>query len=229
MCAFNTSKNYTFTINLLCDKSIEYGYRIDVLDTSDECNPIVGLSSSDSCSIFEANAAIRYVNDNVWIISILLITFGVFATFHGRKFFKTVVALLGMTITFWAIMLSFSPFDWLDNLTGTGVVAVVVVTISIALFFAILVGYILSTMIRVAICFLGASIGLLAGVAIFKLAIPEESVLMLLVVVISSSVFLAVLSLWFAEGIMIFGTSLVGSYMVVRGFSILIGNFPDEN
>ena len=177
--------NYTMTLKVMCGSDKEI---LTSVDNTDFCNPIITLVTLDACPIFEVDKYSRYALENYWIFAIILGIFGLFVTFYGRKCFRAVIILFGMSITFYGIMLTFSVVHWYDDLDGVEVAALLMVYTGIAFFFALLVGYIFAKMINIGLAFFGASIGLLTGVAFFKMVIPHESTLMLLVVITTFSI-----------------------------------------
>ncbi len=86
------------------------------VDTTDKCNPFVTIKSNFGCPTLSINSWLRFLTTNYWLIGSVLLIFGAFLTFFGRKFFPWTIALFGCVIGYLTTMLLFSVFNMLDSL-----------------------------------------------------------------------------------------------------------------
>jgi hypothetical protein len=94
----------------------------------------------------------------------------------------------------------------------------------------VFVGFILTKMLRVGAAIMGAIGGLFVGLTLAGLLFFwTDSVIPFYVLSTIGVVAMAVLSLKHYDNIVIIGTSMLGSYCFVRGFSLFIGGFPPEH
>ena len=108
--------NYSATIQLYCDRDATPADPLKILgvDETNKCNPILKVSSQSACPVFSAGTYTEFLLDRPWILSPLLIIFGIAVTLVGRKFFAWTIGILGLFSGFGVTMLLFSMLDMLD-------------------------------------------------------------------------------------------------------------------
>ena len=174
--------------------------------------------------------------DRPYILGPLAIIFGLVVALAGRKFFPWTIAVIGCAIGGGITLLLFSMSDILDSIkqTSDSVDAeksnfYVLLTFIVASFIGVFVGFILQKMLHIGAAILGAIGGFFIGVAFYNLFFfYAKSQLLLTIMSVFGSLFMAILSFRNYDNIVIFGTAFIGSYAFTRGISLFIGNFPNE-
>jgi hypothetical protein len=159
-------------------------------------------------------------------------------TLFGRKSFEVTIFATGAISGFIITLILFSMLSMLDSfsnreevkqkqsLSFTETMFSYVFSIVIGVF----VGFILTKMLRVGAAIMGAIGGLFAGLTLAGLLFFwTDSAIPFYVLSTIGVIAMAVLSLRHYDNIVIIGTSMLGSYCFVRGFSLFIGGFPPEN
>lgn len=85
----SSGKNYQFTVQVQCDIGGDKNAAPQFVSysTSNKCNPEVILKHRSGCPVFSATSFAVFLNNNPWVIAVLMIVFGAVVTFFGRKFF----------------------------------------------------------------------------------------------------------------------------------------------
>lgn len=84
-------------------------------------------------------------------------------------------------------------------------------------------------MLKIGSAILGAFGGFFMGGALYTLAFfYANSFILLMVLSIASAVICAFFSFKYYDKIVIFGTSFIGSYSIIRAFSLIFGKYPGE-
>lgn len=85
---------------------------------------------------------------------------------------------------------------------------------------------------RVGVLFVGALLGSFIGMAIFNSLVARISsgnpLLGLWMTIMVTAIIIAGLSMIFFDNAVIFGSSIVGSYLFFRGISVFLGGYPNE-
>jgi hypothetical protein len=163
---------------------------------------------------------------------------GIVVTLFGRKSFEVTIFATGAISGFIITLILFSMLSMLDSfsnreevkqkqsLSFTETMFSYVFSIVIGVF----VGFILTKMLRVGAAIMGAIGGLFAGLTLAGLLFFwTDSPIPFYVLSTIGVIAMAILSLRHYDNIVIIGTSMLGSYCFVRGFSLFIGGFPPEN
>lgn len=168
----------------------------------------------------------------------LFVFFGAIIASKGRKFFPLTIFATGILAGFGITMLLFTMLSMFESvrvedkggkleLTMIGTTFTYLASMSIGVF----LGFILQRMLKIGagiISFIG---GYLISIPIINLLfgwVDSEGFLSVLSFIIAGAC--AFLSLRQYDNILIFGTSVLGSYMFVRGFSLFIkDSFPPES
>lgn len=94
------------------------------------------------------------------------------------------------------------------------------------------VGYLVQKYARVGVLLIGAWMGALFGSVMYASVVVrfqgENTLLALWLTILICSIGIAILSQVFFDHTVIVGSAIIGSYILVRGFSVYIGGFPNE-
>ena len=85
-------------------------------------------------------------------------------------------------------------------------------------------------MLQIGAAILGAVGGFFIGTTLYNLTFPFffPNFIILMVISLACALFGAILSFKYFDGIVIFGTAFVGAYSIIRGASLIFGNYPNE-
>jgi len=164
-------------------------------------------------------------------MGVILLIVGGTVTYYGRKFFPWVIAVIGGGTAFLAAMLLCSVIGMLKSMenNGRGNIGLTVLAFIISGVIGILAGWFLRVFLRIGACFLGAVCGFFLGGSLYNLAFYWANSLWLLICVSFGLAILgAFLAYRFYNQIIIFSTSLIGSYAFIRGISLFAGHYPNE-
>jgi hypothetical protein len=159
-------------------------------------------------------------------LGIIIICLGFFLLMFGAKFLKVTVVIVGTLV-----MLSLSflvMFNFFSVSSNTVVWVVVAVSFVLGLAFS----YFLSNLLTLFVMIVGGYMGYTFGLFLYNLVlnfIHASPTLVYWGTLIVCAAIGAFMALKAAKHVMIIGTSLVGGYGVIRGASLYIGNFPNEN
>ena len=204
------------------------------IDTSDPCSPILDVEHAIACPVFSATTFSRFFLDNPVLLGLIAIPFGLIIAFFGRKFFPVTIFATGALAGFAITILLFSMLSMLSSvqtarseITFVGSFLSYVVSFGIAIF----VGFILQKMLKIGAAIMGAIGGFFIGVTLYSLLLTwTDSDIVLWTTSIFGAAIMAFLSLRQYDNIVIVGTSLLGAYIFVRGFSLFIpDSFPKES
>ena len=160
-----------------------------------------------------------------------MIVFGAIVTFFGRKFFQYTVAVVGGFLTFLIVMLLCSIAGWLDYLEGNdnGSLGLTILSFFLAIGLGVGVALILNRLVRVGAILLAAAAGFFLGVSLYQTAFHwTNNIYVMVGLSVGFALILAFASFRYFDKVLIFGTSLLGSYAFIRGISLFAGHFPNE-
>jgi hypothetical protein len=224
--ACNSTSTYSFTAEVLCDKSITSAGnpKIISVDTS-HCEAKVVVAHKAGCPAGKAMNLSNFINEYPWVLGLIMIIGGPIVALFGRRWFPWVTAgIVSMTALLLCLIFC--------EITGfmekpIEIVASVIFSLSLAL----LSGWFVMKTVWVAIGLLGVIGGLFVGEVVYAFFIFELGAHQLWVMVLFC-VFCAslggLLSFYFSKKVVLFATSLIGSYSFMRGWSYFFGGFPNE-
>jgi hypothetical protein len=162
-----------------------------------------------------------------------LIIFGILATFTGRKYFRITIGILTGGVTFLILMTIFSSvgfLNYMDPFTPTGSMISTIMSFFVALFVAGLFGLFISNMgFMLGLTVLGFVSGLLIGIILYNLLFfSSDSFILFLLLAIGLALASTYFAINYTESMIIYGTSFIGAYALVRGISMFLGKFPNE-
>ena len=160
-----------------------------------------------------------------------MIVVGAIVAFYGRKFFRWTVSVVGGFLTFLAAMLFFSVVGMVDYLEGNeqASLGLTILSFFLAIGAGAGAGALLYKYWRVGATLLAAAAGFFAGITVYQFAFHwTNNLYLMLGLAIGLALVLAALSFKIFHKVLIFGTSLIGSYSFIRGISLFAGHFPNE-
>lgn len=165
-----------------------------------------------------------------------MVLFGLLSLFKGRKYFKPVVGIVSFGTCFIIIMMLLSMFgmvDYFDPIGDSGDTDNLLYTV-LAVGAAILISAFISFLIYqaawdIGVVVMGIILGFLVGVNIYHIFLYKTHSFPLFVsLAVLGTLAFAYLSVKYASQLLVWGTSFIGAYMVVRGISLVAGYFPSE-
>lgn len=120
-CQVSPESTYNFTLLINCDSegATDDPLKIVSIDSSNACNTIISVSHKNACPVVSVTAWTRFLMDRPYILSPLMIIFGLLVTFLGRKFFPWTVGIMGAVIGFFVTLSLFTVFAMLDSMTAS--------------------------------------------------------------------------------------------------------------
>ena len=171
----------------------------------------------------------KFINDFEWIFAIVLIVAGLFEAILGQKLLKPTAFILSCGVSIVVIFVFFMQF-LLPSGTASWVIWIV---LAIATCIGIPLGYYVAKYDDKFIPILAGGLGgFILGEFLYNLFGNQISLKPLLVNILFILICIAVLvvlSLFLRKLIIICCTSFIGSYIFIRGISILAGGFPSES
>lgn len=228
---------YDATFEVFCNAD---GNRDDALTNytvtlQDTCSLYVSATHKTGCPLVQATSIVEFLTNNSWIMGVILIVFGVIATFFGGKFFPYVLATVGGGMTFLVLLVLASAFNLLTALESkssksAGNIALAVITILACAALGIFVGWFVKKARRLGGSILGGAAGFFIGVILFNLLLAQWLDYVAALIILSFG--LAILGAWaawrFDKLIIVYLTALIGAYALIRGIAVFAGNYPNE-
>jgi hypothetical protein len=219
-----TSIDYSFTFDVMCDKSITNMALIESQDLS-SCDKKVTLVHNAGCPIYSALGFVNFMYENIWLSGSLLIIFGLVIGLFGKKWFGTITGLFGALFGFVSIMVLASIFHWLDTTHG------LVIWLVLAILMSWLVYYLLKKFDGISVTFLCLGCGFFLGSMIEGLIIAItgwESLPFFIIVTLMCMFSAGIVGAYRKYTVQKYGTACVGSYLQMRGWSYFFGGYPSE-
>ena len=227
-------EKYQVELNFKCDDD-------DSADIDDEKNIFKSnlKLKVDKCKIVVSSKTVYacplnnyYIFERIFkkykIPSVIFICLmGLFLAFFGAKVIKVTVLLLG-ALVFCVVALStvYSVFS-ISNENTMLIVMAVAFCIGLAL------GFLLLKLVKLFIIILGGACGYTLGLAVYailkdkNLNVEEDHLYYGTLVV--CILLCALISLCLVKHVLIFGTSIIGGYLVIKGISLVLGHLPNES
>ena len=233
-CKSDSNKNYKVELSFECDDD-------DSADIDDEkenfknnlklnvngCKIVVSSKTVYACPLNN-----YYIFERIFkkykIPSVIFICLmGLFLAFFGAKVIKVTVLLLG-ALVFCVVALSavYSVFS-ISNENTMLIVMAVAFCIGLAL------GFLLLKLVKLFIIILGGACGYTLGLAVYailkdkNLNVEEDHLYYGTLVV--CILLCALISLCLVKHVLIFGTSIIGGYLIIKGISLVLGHLPNES
>ena len=189
---------------------------------------VLYFKSHEACAEADFYVIWKFINDYNWIFAILLIFAGVFECIFGRKLLKPTSFIISCAVIIVVVVVFFVQFI-LPSGTASWIIWVI---LAIAASIGIYLGYVVAKYDDKFISLLvGGLGGFVLGELFYNLFGNQINLAPLLVnilFVLISIVVLVIIAFFLKKPIIIFCTSLIGSYATIRGISFLAGGFPSE-
>jgi len=224
-------------VNLYCDKvDSSSGFTSLKVTSDDVCAPVISGTHSNACPVFSVTKFASFFVNRPQILGILAIMFGFVVAFLGRKFFEVTIFTTGGIAGFGITMLLFLMLSMLGSFTQKGEELTFLSTFASFVFsvmVGVFLGFILNRMIKIGAAIMGAIGGVFLAFTVHQLLFfwlsGRASQIILWILSVGGAVGMAYLSKKHYDIILIFSTSLLGAYSVIRGISLFIpGSFPNE-
>ena len=222
-CAGN--QTYGISYEIFCSDNITDVNPVLNLAKTNDCRPYFEIHHQSGCKVADINAIWQFMDKYYLIFGISFMVVGLFTLTLGLKLIRPTLAIIFCLSTIVAILFVFYVLI-LPNNVGSWV-GWLLLAVSIVL--GCIIGFFASKLLRVGVFFLGvwAGIGvalLLNNVILFKI----NSVAVLWISMAVLGLLFGVLSFFWYMYIVIVCTSIIGSYLFVRGISLFAGGYPNE-
>ena len=184
----------------------------------------LNLLHSNQNDIPTYNKIWGYIDKYVWFFTTVMIILGVFYVIFGLKMFRVTIFLFAMvTIVSFFLLVSFGFI--ISDGAGRWVGWII---LGIGVVIGVLAGYCLLKCVRIGIFLLGAWPGAVCGLLLYNLFLHYFAGNVLLWIVVGA-LFIAggIVALCLEDHAIIIGTSVLGSYFIVRGISLVAGEYPN--
>jgi hypothetical protein len=151
---------------------------------------------------------------------------GFFLLILGTKLLKATTIVVSIISVVTVSLVIFYNFFQVYTLSSVWIV------LSVGFILGLLLGYLMIKLTNWFFAMMGGYLGYVIGIFIYNLLLKfvEYDAKVLYWITLLGSIFLfAMLALWIIKHILILGTSICGAYAVIRGASLYIGEFPDED
>lgn len=211
------AKKYQLTLKVRCDSNINET-ATESIEDADPCSPVITLASPKACPAFSASGFSQFFIERPGILGFVAVVFGLIVAVYGRKFFPLTIFSTGTLVGFGISLLLFTILSMLGSsgkLTFFNSLLQYLLSAATGIF----LGFILQRMLKIAAAIFGAIGGYFISAALFSWI--ENEYLHSFVLVFFAAV-AAALSTKFYDNIVIFSTSVFGSFCFVHGFSLII-------
>ena len=223
-----SDKKYKIKYQIFCNSKMADDKII--LNFSDfnpnRCEQTFVGEANDAC-MTTGMLALQYFFEKYKIfIGLAVIAIGIFFGTYGTRIFPvTLVLICGIAMAILVTYIAFSNFN-ITSITTFWLVLLIPFGIGL------LIGYFLLKVIKVAIFVCGACCGYAVGIFLYNIAIKyikwNPNAMYWIVLILSMIVF-GLLGLLFYKLMLIVSTSIMGGYLIIKGFSFFCGHFPSES
>lgn len=224
----DSTEKCSLLVGLICDENQENGYvttDLQMVAGTTGCSYQTTMTSASVCSSFDLNALWTFLDEYSYIWGVLFIVGGIFLGFFGRKLFKAAVFMVTALLVVFGILLLFYT-TFLKDTTEVWVGWTVLVC---SILIGLVAGFFMMKLERVGAALIAGWGGFLIGVMLNEMVLyMAESPAVFWCVSIACAITAAVLSFFFYEHVLINMTAFGGAYMLIRGISFYAGGFPNE-
>jgi hypothetical protein len=220
-----TEIDYQFTMVVMCDAGVTGAgaAKIDSLDSSDSCHPVVTVSHADGCYEYTASPLIRWLSDNPYVLGIVFLVLGPIIAMCGKRWFPYIAATMGGMFVGGFFMLVAGALGWLNSTVWMIVCFIIAAALGVGF------GMLLKKVIWLAVGLVGIVGGFYLGSFLYTLILHAsgwESYWGYWGIALSFAILGGVLSCKFGKNIVLLGTSFFGSYIFVSGLNYVLGGSP---
>ena len=217
--------NYKTIIHLECNKEKDLELNFSQFNINIKQNEIYG-KSKHACPINHYYILEFIMNQSPLVTCICACIFGFFLVFFGAKAVKITVIL----ITTLAVVIAGSLFIFGVFTIETEISIFIILGILVVI--GIIVGCLLIKAVKIFIIVLGVSLGFTVSTFVYDAILPLidfDAKMLYYITVIGCCILFALIALCVVKHVLIFGTSIIGGYLVIRGISFVVGNYPNES
>merc|ERR1711941_155673 len=185
----------------------------------------VTVKHNAGCPVYSARGYVAFITKNFWIMGTILVIGGFFVGLWGRKFFPYAVAATGAILSFGFLALLCTAFGGYGSTVGAIICSIV------CLVLAVLIGIFLRRKIWISIGILGVFGGFLGGEVLYGVLLAAfnfQSFWAMLFICIFCAIGGGFLAYYAAPHVVLYGTSGIGAYGFMRGWSFFFGGYPNE-
>ena len=227
----NQYLNHTFKYILTCDPDgKDQSYTVtgkDFDDTDGRINLTLHITSKEACPKVNFYFIVKFIQDYKILFIILLILFGLFNCGFGKRFSRFTAFFLCIFI-FVVLILILSQYVLPSGCANW----IIWVMLAVGVILGVVAGVFAFKYHEGCMAFLTGGIGgFFLGQFLYSLfgnRIPVNGLVMNIVFTVVSIGVLIGIAFSSKKFIVIFATSFIGSYCIIRGISLFAGKFPDE-
>jgi len=181
-------------------------------------------TSNYACPVFTMNGLIQFIDTYKWIFGVSMIAGGIFFGFIGLGLFKVALFIV-MTIAVAGLLLFICYATFLSSNTEAWV-GWTMLGVSVAL--GLVAGFLSVKLEKFAAAILAGWGGFLLGVMVSETVLWLAGAAWLMWVInIAFALVFAILGYIFVDHAIVFATSFIGAYMMMKGIGIMAGGFPN--
>ena len=217
--------NYKTIIHLECNKEKDLELNFSQFNINIKQNEIYG-KSKHACPINHYYILEFIMNQSPLVTCICACVFGFFLVFFGAKAVKATVII----ITTLAVVIAGSLFIFGVFTIETEISIFIILGILVVI--GIIVGCLLIKAVKIFIIVLGVSLGFTVSTFVYDAILPFidwDAQLLYYVTVIGCCIIFALFALCLVKQVLIFGTAIIGGYLIIRGISFVVGHYPNES
>lgn len=224
------NQNYKVTWRIFCNEELERGLlKITNQDkiSIETCDVVLEAQSLQGCQMANYYALSSFIKNFKIIFFIAFILIGSFLNFLGAKIVKCTLVITSFFVTIGGIFFLLFSVIGLKSISMTVMWILLILTILISF----VVAYLFLKFIKVFYAVLGGIMGYAIGSILYSFifrhisANPTLFYWLTIIVCIILGVLFAVFA---HKHLTIVATSILGSYIFIRGISLLAGGFPSE-
>ena len=110
-----TTSTYSFSAQVTCDK-MQTGTSNSIIQSvnkDDECHPVVFIAHETGCPISTGNELTKWLDNNPWVLAVVLLVSGTIIAFCGKAWFPNVAAVVTCLCVMSGIAHLAAHFGWL--------------------------------------------------------------------------------------------------------------------
>ena len=226
----NGNTHHVTYLRIICDDKAEDDLFTNNLNFSRfnerDCVHYIESRSIYGCALNDWYLLRRLVNQYNYIFSTLLIVVGLFLLLFGKKFQTPTVIVVGGVIVCYVvsvIILSFIP--GLIKTEGH-----LCILFAVGFILGGVLGYCIKEKIKILSVLMGAFAGYTVGEFIYQFVagfITSNPTALYWAVIAICTIVGGLIGYWLFNTAIIFGTSIIGGYVAMRGVSFIFGNYMD--
>lgn len=221
-------------LKIYCDADIDDKDFLDSVDLSEfydknyECKHYITARSIYGCALNDWYLLKRLMNKYKYLFGLGLILIGVFLCMWGNKY-KVPTIMLVMGIAF-SYIISIIVLNFMSSLIDTE--KKLGILLGVGFLIGTFVGYLIKAKITVFTIMLGISMGYSVAEIIYQFIqgfIEWNPTYLYYATIVVCCIGGIVVGYYLVKTVMILGTSIVGGYIVMRGATVIFGNYIDED